>query len=671
MARPVAWYWRRLRRMSPGEIALRSRDATRRRAWRRLQVRPDQPWPVARPEGPRPFPTRLPAQASARLPAGAGRALVEAADRLLDGDLELLGVVRHDLRDPDWFLDPLSGRRAPSDRYCFTIDHRSEEEVGNVKQVWELSRHHHLTLLAAAWFTSGDARYAEAVDRQLRHWWRVNPFLSGVHWTSGIELGIRLISWTWIRRLLDGWTGVTALFEDNDAAAAQIAWHLRYLAAFPSAGSSANNHVIAEAAGQLVASCAFPWFAESERWRDQAAARLGRQLEANTFPSGINRELASDYHCLVAELGLVAAVEAEAAGHPLGPDTWTGLGRMVDAAAAVVDEGCGPPRQGDGDDGRVLLVDAPEDNHWRSLLALGHTLFGELPWWPDPATRPADVRSTLLGSLAAGRDGGDRPRRRPAHFADAGLTLLRTPPGGPEIWCRCDGGPHGFLSIAAHAHADALAVEVRHGGVDVLADPGTYCYHGEPAWRAYFRSTIGHNTLELDGQDQSVAGGPFLWVQQAATTVGEVVHRPDGAIVSWSAEHDGYRRLDPPAIHRRTVMLDPDDRCLTIADRVETPVPRRCRLAFHLGPEVVAVLEGSTATLTWPSGQGGLIESRALLNLPGRLEWSAHRGGTDPVLGWYSAGFGRKAPATTLLGTGSCRPADGALETVLRFQAGS
>ena len=72
------------------------------------------------------------------------------------------------------------------------------------------------------------------------------------------------------------------------------------------------------------------------------------------------------------------------------------------------------------------------------------------------------------------------------------MTILRGP---GEIWCRCDGGPHGFLSIAAHAHADALSVEVRHDGVDVLADPGTYCYHGQPEWRQYFRSTLGHNTL--------------------------------------------------------------------------------------------------------------------------------------------------------------------------------
>ena len=93
--------------------------------------------------------------------------------------------------------------------------------------------------------------------------------------------------------------------------------------------------------------------------------------------------------------------------------------------------------------------------------------------------------------------------------------MRSSPSDGEEIWCRCDAGPHGFLSIAAHAHADALAVEVRYDGTDVLADPGTYCYHGEPRWRSYFRSTLAHNTIEVGGQDQSTSGGPFLWTRHA------------------------------------------------------------------------------------------------------------------------------------------------------------
>ena len=107
-----------------------------------------------------------------------------------------------------------------------------------------------------------------------------NPFLTGVHWTSGIEAGIRLISWTWIRRLLDDWPKVGDLFEHNDDAVRQIGWHQEFLAGFPSRGSSANNHVLAEAAGQLVAACAFPWYrrsADGARAPRAAGTRARRQ----------------------------------------------------------------------------------------------------------------------------------------------------------------------------------------------------------------------------------------------------------------------------------------------------------------------------------------------------------------------------------------------------------
>ena len=100
-----------------------------------------------------------------------------------------------------------------------------------------------------------------------------------------------------------------------------------FLAAFPSRGSSANNHVIAEAAGRLVAACAFPWYARTDRWRRNAAALLERELAANTFDDGLNRELATDYHRFVLELGLVAAAEADAVGQPLSEATWERAGR--------------------------------------------------------------------------------------------------------------------------------------------------------------------------------------------------------------------------------------------------------------------------------------------------------------------------------------------------------
>ncbi|MFD3625928.1 alginate lyase family protein [Streptomyces sp. NPDC058698] len=763
-----AWYLRRLSRMGPREVGGRVGDTVRRRRWRSVPP-PDCPDVT----GAR-FTAVLPAEAVAAVPPDAVKRLVAEADRLLAGHGEFFGVERDDLSDPDWWYDPKTGRRAPGG-YAFDVPYRDEDAVGDIKQIWEPSRHQYLTVLAAAYAVTGDERYAERVAEHLRSWWAANGPLRGVHWTSGIELGIRLLSWVWIRRLLDGWPGAAALFEGNPVARNQIWHHQRWLAAFPSRGSSANNHVVAEAAGQLAAACAFGWFPASARWRAEALRTLERQLRLNTFGSGLNRELATEYHGLVLELGLAGLAEADAAGVAVPPSVRLVLLRMTDALAAVVDHRLRPPRQGDADDGHGLVVDGAGTDRWGSLLATGDAVFGRLDWWPEvtgtdvrtpllaalirpgtdpgpaapapaPGTRPhltavpdrplhptpgtsprlatardrwlrpasgtrpgpaatPDSRhrptsgtrprlTTALDRWLRGTTGGadrrgqgaaaavpglrtghggtlragsvpavSRPASRPAHFADAGLTVLR---GTGGIWCRCDGGPHGFLSIAAHAHADALSVEVRHDGVDVLADPGTYCYHGQPEWRRYFRSTLGHNTLQLDGTDQSVSGGPFLWTRQARSRVLSVDTSGED-VARWCAEHDGYR----PSVHRRRVELTASRQELRVTDEVRGP-RRAVRLAFHLGPAVTADLVGDRAVLTW--ARDGEARS-AELDLPSRLSWQAHRGESDPPLGWYSPGFGRREPATTLIGTGFTDGArtftDGTagFTTVLTFQS--
>src|SRR5690606_5147679 len=105
-------------------------------------------------------------------------------------------------------------------------------------------------------------------------------------------------------------------------------------------------------------------------------------------------------------------------------------------------------------------------------------------------------------------------------FVDAGLYILarerRTP---RELFCVMDAGPLGYLSIAAHGHADAFAFTLSVGGQPVIVDPGTYSYFLEPEGREYFRSTKAHNTITIDGQSQSVPGGPFLWSHKANTRV--------------------------------------------------------------------------------------------------------------------------------------------------------
>ena len=144
-----------------------------------------------------------------------------------------------------------------------------------------MSRHHHITVLADRLVADGDERYAEAAAGQLRSWWAANPFLTGVHWTSGIEAGIRLISWVWVRRLLDEWPKVGDLFEHNDDAVRQIAWHQEFLAAFPSRAlvrqQPRHRRGGRPARGGLCLSLVRPDVAVAAQRSGAARARAGRQ----------------------------------------------------------------------------------------------------------------------------------------------------------------------------------------------------------------------------------------------------------------------------------------------------------------------------------------------------------------------------------------------------------
>src|SRR5512132_2641802 len=102
----IGWYARRVARMSLAEMAWRARDQALQVAWSRRQVRRGQvPAAASLLAGERDFAAVLPPDTAARVPEEAKKAVLLAADRLLRGEWEVLGVARTDLILPDWFLD--------------------------------------------------------------------------------------------------------------------------------------------------------------------------------------------------------------------------------------------------------------------------------------------------------------------------------------------------------------------------------------------------------------------------------------------------------------------------------------------------------------------------------------------------------------------------------------
>ena len=147
---------------------------------------------------------------------------------------------------------------------------------------------------------------------------------------------------------------------------------------------------------------------------------------------------------------------------------------------------------------------------------------------------------------------------------------------------RWTSGPLGYLSIAAHGHADALAVTLSLDGQEVIGDPGAASYYGHPEWRQVHRGTRVHPTVTVDGENQSVSGGPFLWTGHARVRV----HAVDLERGIFDAEHDGYRRLPSPVTHRRWVSAPPRRGTILVLDELSGSGEHQMRVSWPLHPSL-------------------------------------------------------------------------------------
>ena len=364
----LAWRARRLRAMGAGEIAARITDSLRKGAWR------------GRRDWVAPAPILDATIAAARLGFEPPRLqpdqradVIAEAERILHGQYTVLNVAC-DEPEPRWHFDPQFGVEAPL-RFGPTFDYRDPRRVGNYRNVWEKSRLQQVLVMAHAYELTGADRFADGAELYLLTWAEQNPFPQGINWASGLEAGLRLISLVWIERFLRG-AGVHAeLFGDDGRLWPTIYWHQWLIAHSPSVGSSANNHLIGEMTGLLVACLAWPWFAESPSWADMARTTLEREAARQVFPSGLDREQAFHYQLFTLELLLVAALEARACCRPLGDRCDGVVHRMLAATLALRDRDGGVPQYGDGDDGRALAL-APIGQSYARMGAFARFVLG-------------------------------------------------------------------------------------------------------------------------------------------------------------------------------------------------------------------------------------------------------------------------------------------------------
>lgn len=655
------WYYRRLKAMSADEIAWRVRSSlrdrtdrlfvSRRQQWREPSVflnghgRSDEPG------------FRVCEMAVEEIAARTGNGPVERgryasllakAEKILGHRLSFFDLTDVHLGDPIvWNRDHKRGQDTPM-VFCPALDYRDVDAAGDCKFVWEPNRHHQLVVLGRAYRASGDIRFAEAIAEQLDSWLQQNPYGVGMNWRSGLELGIRLINWVWALDLIAESQAIGP--ELHQRLMDSISRHIWEIDRKYSRGSSANNHLIGEAAGVFVATSYFRNLKHAATWRQRSGEILNREIVNQTYPDGGTQEQAIGYHLFVVQFFVAAGLASRATGQEFPQPYWSRLEKMFEFLAVLSEGGENLPQFGDGDDGYVLDL----GSHARSVrewLAVGAALFGRADFKAQ-AGECSEPVEWLLGKSGCERfEAIDEPRDRTicsSAFSDTGYYLLQHgkmhSPGRISVVFDC--GPLGMGALAAHGHADALSFTLRAFGVDVLVDPGTYDYFSYPAWRQYFRSTRAHNTVVVDGRDQSEMLGLFLWGRRAEARC--LRWEPTETGGKMAGEHDGYASLPDPVTHRRTLELDGPGRTLHICDEIVAKARHVVEVYFHFAEHCVVKPAGPNRYVV--DAGLGTVE----IELDSRLAVESFCGSEYPICGWVSRGYHHKQSAPTLIGRCTC-----------------
>jgi Heparinase II/III-like protein/Heparinase II/III N-terminus len=519
-----------------------------------------------------------------------------------------------------------------------------ENPLLSAKCVWEINRLQFLTAICMNYAVSGNDSYLDLFMKINRSWDLQNPWLRGVNWYSNIEINLRLITWFLCWEILDA----EALKANNPGFSdftgktwlPLIEKHCLYSYKNPSKYSSANNHLISEYAGLFLASSRWT-FRDSEKWIVYSQKGLEEEIIKQHSAEGINREEAAEYIQFITDFFLLSFITGERTNRPFSERFRERLYKIFCYINEFLDAGGNFPRYGDEDDGKCFILDFDEGfNNFKSLLTSGAIIFR------DEALKRGGNGFDLKNRILFGEKGRivfdsipDAGTGRSSKFYKGeGHFIFRKEQGEREIYMHFDAAPLGYLSIAAHGHADALSFLLTINGQPLFIDPGTYTYHTEPEWRQYFIGTLAHNTARIEEKNQAVNGGPTLWIKHYDIDIHDV--ESDTGRERVKASHNGY--LSDGAIHQREIIFDRVLNEFLINDTIIVKGKRRLRVEFpfHIHPGITIEKKAKNLFLLSKDQLPGTE-----FQIDEKLEPVIVRGETgDSLLGWYSGSFLKKEP---------------------------
>jgi asparagine synthase (glutamine-hydrolysing) len=551
---------------------------------------------------------------------------LDEAERILAGKLRYFSHSYYQVGfPPDWHKDPASGIKLEAKKHWSEL---SDDVDVDIKYIWEASRFGMVYPLVRAYAFTRDERYASAFWELIQSWTKSNPPNTGPNWMDGQEAALRLLAWMFGYYQFSNSPSATpqriAQFTVLVAAQAErIYKNIAY------AISTHSNHTISEAFGLWLVGLLFPELKDAEKYLALGRKLLEQEVATQIFPDGTYSMYSLNYHRFILHIYLCVLRLAELNESPVSHLISDRVAASVDYLSQLIDPESGKmPVYGSNDGALVLPLNNCDFTDYRPLLQLGayltkkQFLFERGPW-------DEDLFWLCGGYPLSQRERAGVRERSQSSFPYGGTYLLRG--ANSKAILRCTD------HRSRPSHADQLHLDLWIRGHNIACDAGTYLYSGQGIWRNGLAHTSVHNTVTVDRLDQMKMLTRFTWTNWSH---GKVLKHDDQI---WQGEHDGYKRLDDPVAHKRTVLSLAEDRWLVV-DHLNAQNQHHYALQWLLS-DFSFEQQGSQLLLSVVS-----IKYKVQLGMTaGNGKFSVVRADPNSTRGWRSQYYGDKEPAISIM----------------------
>jgi len=494
----------------------------------------------------------------------------------------------------DWVTNPDNGYKYDIQKHWTEIPDMSKE-AGDIKYVWEKSRFSYLYDIIRYDYHFNQ-NCADMVFGDILSWIEANPINCGPNYRCSQEMSLRVLNWTFALYYYRNSSALTeSLFDKIQFA---IYWHLHHIYNNIQFSRIAvrNNHAITETLTLYIGGMLYPNMPGAAQWKEKGKKWFEQEICYQVYEDGTFLQFSMNYHRIVAQLLTWAITIADVNKERFVDEVYKRAKRtFIFLRTCMVDENGHLPNYGANDGALFFKLSNADYRDYRPQLQALAAVIGT----------EAMFTQHNEDSLWYGVYENARKTYKPAlgmhTFAQGGYYIIREQDTLTFIKC---GGYKDRPS-----QADNLHLDIWYKGDNILVDAGSYKYNTDDNTLKYFMGTASHNTVMVNGQDQMMKGGRFIWYYWSTLVKASLTE--DNEKYTFKGTIGAFAHVQKDINHTRIIIKSKNSPHWQILDEV-TPLPAQAKIEqlWHSLPSNKGQLTITPTTTVKQSTKEGQYSSK-------------------------------------------------------------